>query len=257
MDKLVLENKKGIILGVRTRRSIAYAVAWAMYHAGAQLLLTYESEHLKEKLRDTTKGKKNVLLEKCDVTNEHDIIGLFSRAKDEFGNLDFLVHSIAYAPEETFKKPVTEATDEEFYRTLKISAKSLADLTSKAVPLMHNGSSIVAMTYLGGKRVIPPYKLMGVAKATLDAFVISLAEELGGKGIRVNSVSAGPIMTPAARAIPEFKTLYEQSRERAPLKRHVDLREVANTVMFLCSDLSRGTTGEIIHVDCGYNIMGM
>lgn len=257
MDRIVLDNKKGIILGVRTKRSIAYAVAEEMHKAGAKLMLTYENEDVKERVRYITKELDGILLEPCEVTDDNQIRALFYKAEGEFGSLDFLVHSIAYAPKGVLEKSVSQVTDQEFNTAMKISAKSLADLAGYAAPIMHNGGSIVAMTYFASEKVVPPYGFMGVVKSTLDAYIKYLAKELGEKGIRVNGVSAGPIMTPAARAIPGFVELHKKAAEKSPLQKSVEPQKVAKAVMYLCSDLSSDTTGEILHVDSGYNIMGI
>lgn len=257
MDKLTLDNKKGIVLGVRTKRSIAWAITQALHDAGTQLILTYEKEDMKEKVEGLTEGMSNIEWMKCDVTQPEDLEQAFGKIKNKFATIDFVVHSIAYAPPESLQKPFSQVTTQEFNLTHQISAHSLMALASRAAPLMQEkGGSILALTYLGGERVIPNYNIMGVAKAALESISRYLAYEMGNSKIRVNTVSAGPIRTPAAKGVPAFQTLFDAQKEKAPLRRNIETEEVANTVLFLCSDLATGITGENIHVDCGAHAMG-
>ena len=193
----------------------------------------------------------------CDVMKPEEVEGTFRRVREEFGRLDFLVHSIAYAPKEELEGAFVDTSREGFQIALEVSAYSLASLARAAVPLMTNGGSIVSMTYYGAEKVVPNYNVMGVAKAALESCTRYLAADLGKRNIRVNAISAGPINTLSARAVSNMGLMLKHHAERAPLGRNVEAREVGNCALFLCSPLSSGITGEIIHVDCGYNIMAL
>ena len=258
MDKLSMDGKKGMVLGVRTKRSIACAITSALHEAGAELVLTYEREDMKEKLEKMTEGMSGVRWLKCDVTVPEEVEKTFNQIKSDFNSIDFLIHSIAYANPDSLQKPFSQVTIEDYTLAHQISAHSLMVLADKAAPLMQeNGGSIVSMTYLGGERIVPNYDIMGTAKAALECITRYLANQLGASKIRVNNVSAGPIRTPAAMGVKDFKTLFDEQREKVPLRRNVDVEEVGNTVLFLCSDLASGITGENIHVDCGAHPMGV
>lgn len=253
----MLKNKNGIIFGVANRRSIAWASAQALHEAGARLAITYQGERLKENVEKLTRDMPGTLLVPCDVANQAEVDATFARVGEEFGQLDFLVHSIAFAPKEALEGAFYETERDAFTMALEISAYSLAQLTRAAAPLMTNGGSVVSMTYLGAERVVPNYNVMGVAKAALEASTRYLAADLGPRNIRVNTISAGPIPTLAARGVSDMSKLLKHVADRAPLKRNIEAREVGNTALFLCSDLSSGITGETIHVDCGFNIMAI
>jgi len=242
----MLENKKGIIFGVANKRSIAWATAQALHEAGAKLAFTYQGERLKENVESlTSETMPDSLLLSCDVTKQDEVDETFRRVGEEFGRLDFLIHSIAFAPREAF------------LTALEISAYSLPQLARAAAPLMTEGGSIVCMSYYGAEKVVAGYNVMGVAKAALEASTRYLAKDLGPRNIRVNAISAGPIQTLSARGVADFSTMLKHHAERAALGRNVDAREVGNTAVFLCSSMSSGITGEVIYVDCGYNIMGI
>lgn len=256
MDSLTLDGKKGMILGVRTKRSIAWAITQALHDAGADLILTYEREDMKEKLEKMTEGMDKVKWLKCDVTVPKDVATAFDAIKKDFGSMNFLIHSIAFAPPESFQRKFSEVTIDQYNLTHQISSHSLMVLANKAAPLMTEGGSIISMTYLGGERIVLNYDLMGVSKAALESITRYLAHEMGEQKIRVNNVSAGPIRTPAAKGIPEFQKLFDEQKAKVPLKRNVEVEEVAATVLFLVSDLASGITGENIHVDCGAHALG-
>ena len=255
---MLLENKNGIIFGVANKRSIAWATAEALHNAGARLAFTYQGERLKENVESLTReAMPDSLLIPCDVTNQEEVDRVFSHVKEEFGRLDFLIHSIAYAPREALGGQYLDTSRDAFLTALEISAYSLVQLARGAAPLMTDGGSIVCMTYYGAEKVVSGYNVMGVAKAALEASTRYLAHDLGPRNIRVNAISAGPIQTLSARGVSDFSSMLKHAAAHAPLQRNVDPMEVGNTALFLCSALSSAITGEVIYVDCGYNIMGI
>jgi enoyl-[acyl-carrier protein] reductase I len=255
---MLLENKSGIIFGVANKRSIAWATAQALHEAGARLAFAYQGERLKDNVESLTNAEMpGSLLLECDVTKQSDVDETFRRLGEDFGRLDFLVHSIAFAPREALEGDYLKTDREAFVTALEISAYSLTQLARAAAPLMTAGGGIVTMTFHGAEKVYQGYNVMGVAKAALESSVRYLAADLGPRNIRVNAVSAGPIQTLSARGVAGLGTMMKHHAERAPLHRNVEPREVGNAALFLCSPLSSGITGEIIYVDCGYNIMGI
>ncbi len=258
MVENLLQGKKGLVFGVANRRSIAWGIAQALQRSGARLAFAYQGERLKEKVEELTKELPGPPpLYSCDVSRDDDIRGVFDAAARDLGGLDILVHSIAFAQREDLERDFVETSRAGYLTAQEISAYSLVALAREAAKLMANGGSIMTLTYLGGERVIPRYNVMGVAKAALESSVRYLASDLGPKKIRVNAISAGPINTLAARGISGFADILEVVAARAPLRRNVELREVADTALFLASDLSSGITGEVIYVDCGFHILGM
>lgn len=254
----MLESKLGIIFGVANKRSIAWATALSLHEAGARLAFAYQGERLRENVESlTSAAMPKSLLVPCDVTKQEEVDAAFDQIGREFGRLDFLIHSIAYAPREALGGEYLDTSREAFLTALEISAYSLAQLARAAAPLMTEGGSIVSMTYYGAEKVVAGYNVMGIAKAALEASTRYLANDLGPRNIRVNAISAGPIQTLSARGVADFSTMLKHHAERAPMRRNVEPREVGNTALFLCSPLSSGITGEIIYVDCGYNIMGI
>ncbi len=253
----LLQGKKGLILGVANKRSIAWAVAQSAAAAGAELAFTYQGERLEENVRELAGTLTGSLVLPCDVTDESQVEAVFKKIDETWGGLDFMAHCVAYAKAEDLEGSFVKTKKDGFDTALGVSAYSLTLLSQKAAPLMEKkgGGSIMTLTYLGGERVAPGYNVMGVAKAALQASVKYLANDLGQKNIRVNAISAGPINTLAARGISGFSDILKFARERAPLKRNTDPAEVGDTALFLFSSLSRGITGEIIYVDCGYNIL--
>lgn len=253
-----LENKRGIIFGVANKRSIAWATAQALHEAGARLAFAYQGERLKENVESLTRGEMpESPLYSCDVTNQQEVDATFSQLSKDVGRIDFLVHSIAFAPREALEGEYMKVERDAFLTALEISAYSLTQLARAVAPLMTEGGSIVTMTFHGADKVYQGYNIMGVAKAALESSVRYLAADLGPKNIRVNAVSAGPIQTLSARGVAGLSTMLKHHAERAPLKRNVEVREVGNAALFLCSPLSSGITGETIFVDCGYNVMGL
>jgi enoyl-[acyl-carrier protein] reductase I len=251
----MLENKFGIVFGVANKRSIAWASAQALAGAGARLAFTYQNERLRENVEGLTKDLPGASLSQCDVGNQEEVEQTFARVGEEFGRLDFLVHSLAFAPREALEGEYVNTSREAFQTALEISAYSLATLARAARPLMTEGGSIVSMSYYGAEKVVANYNVMGIAKAALEASTRYLASDLGKDNIRVNAISAGPLNTLAARGVGNMSAMLKHHAERAPLRRNVEASEVGNTALFLCSPLSSGITGEVIHVDCGYNIM--
>jgi len=255
---MMLKDKTGIIFGVANKRSIAWATAQALHEAGARLAFAYQGERLKENVEGLTKAEMpGSPLYSCDVTNQAEVEAAFKSVAQDFGRLDFLVHSIAFAPREALEGEYMKVERDGFLSALEVSAYSLTQLARAAAPLMTEGGSIVTMTFHGAEKVYQGYNVMGVAKAALESSVRYLASDLGPKNIRVNAISAGPIQTLAARGVSGLSTMLKHHAERAPMKRNVEVREVGNTALFLCSSLSSGITGETIFVDCGYNVMGL
>ncbi len=253
----MLENKIGMIFGVANQRSIAWACAQACGQQGAKLAFTYQGERLKENVEKLTKDMPDTVIVPCDVTNQAEVDAAFESVDKQFGKLDFLIHSIAYAPKEALEGEFLTTTRDAFLTALEISAFSLTQLALAAVPLMKDGGSIVTMSYYGAEKVVQNYNVMGVAKAALEASTRYLAEDLGKQNIRVNAISAGPINTLSARGVKNMGAMLKHIAEKAPLRRNVEAREVGNTALFLVSDLSSAITGETIYVDCGFNIIGI
>jgi enoyl-[acyl-carrier protein] reductase I len=254
---MLLENKIGMIFGVANKRSIAWACAAACSSDGAKLAFTYQAERLKENVEELAGTLPDSLVVPCDVSNQGEVDAAFAAVGEKYGKLDFLVHSIAFAPKEALEGEFVTTTREAFRTALEISAFSLTQVALAATPLMKDGGSIVTMSYYGAEKVVMNYNVMGVAKAALESSTRYLAADLGKNNIRVNAISAGPINTLSARGVKNMGTLLGYVGERAPLRRNVQAREVGNTALFLASDLSSGITGETIYVDCGYNIMGI
>ena len=253
----MLENKIGMIFGVANKRSIAWACADACASHGARLAFTYQGERLKENVEKLAGELPDSLIVPCDVTQQDQVKAAFAAVKEKYGRLDFLVHSIAFAPREALEGEFIMTSREAFTTALEISAFSLTQLALAASPLMTDGGSIVTMSYYGADKVVMNYNVMGVAKAALEASVRYLAADLGKNNIRVNAISAGPINTLSARGVKNMGSLLGYVGERSPLRRNVSAAEVGNTALFLVSDLASGITGETIFVDCGYNIMGI
>lgn len=253
-----LKGKIGLIFGVANERSIAWGIAQKLAKEGVELIFTYAGEMLKRRVVPLAESVGSKIIKQCDVTNEADLDSLFKEIESVYGRLDMIVHSIAYANKDDLKNRFIETSREGFRVALDISAFSLIEIVRRSYPLMkgRNGS-IVALTYYGAEKYVPNYNVMGVAKAALEASVRYLAADLGPEGIRVNAISAGPVKTLAAAGINNFKLLFSIVEEKAPLRRNVTLEEIGNAAYYLLSDLSSATTGEIIYVDSGYNIVGV
>src|SRR5436305_12510096 len=253
-----LAGKIGIVFGVANKRSIAWAIAQAWHKAGARLAFTYQGERLKENVEDLagTFGSETLILP-CDVTKDDEIAAVFKTAGEKFGKLHLLLHSVAFAPKEALEGEFVNTSREAFRVAHDVSAYSLVALARGAAPLMIEGGSIVAMTYYGAEKVVAHYNVMGVAKAALEASTRYLAYDLGPKKIRVNCISAGPVNTLAARGIAGLNDMLKHYEAHAPLKRNVLPEELGATGTFLASDGAAAITGQVIYVDCGYQIMGM
>jgi len=253
-----LAGKTGLIVGVANKRSISWGIARAAAAAGARLALTYPSERLEENVRDLAASLDNPLILPCDVASDQQIDALASAIDAEFGGIDFVLHGAAFAPKAELDNPFVQTSREGFRIALDISAYSFIALTRAMVPSMkkRGGGSVLTLTYLGSERVFTNYNVMGVAKAALEASVRYLASDLGPENIRVNAISAGPIKTLAAMGIKDFSSIRDVYKERTPLRRNVELEDVAEAAMFLLSGASRGVTGEILMVDAGYHVMG-
>lgn len=252
-----MQGKKGLVVGVANKRSIAWSIAARVAEQGARLALSYQNERLGENVVELAKNLDKPLLLQLDVNDDAQIDAAFKQVREEFGTLDFMVHSVAFALKQDLEGSFLSTSREGYKIAQEISAYSLTALTRAAHPLMSEGGSIVALSYLGAERVIPHYNVMGVAKAALEASVRYLANDLGPSRIRVNALSAGPIKTLAAAGISGFSHMLEHHRKKAPLKKNTELAEVADAALFLLSDLSRGVTGQTIYVDGGYSIIGM
>lgn len=250
----LLESKKGLIVGVANRNSIAWAIADALAGAGMELAFTYQNEVLRERVKKTTASLDDPPLLELDVQNNEQIDHVFSEITERWGRLDFLLHSVAFAPKDAMSNPFLETTREAFLKAHDISAYSLVALARAAAPLMTDGGSVVTMTYYGAEKVVPNYNVMGVAKASLEASVRYLAADLGSRDIRINAISAGAVNTLAARGVANFRELLRINAGRAPLGRAIRVEEIASAALFLASDLSTGITGETMYVDAGFNI---
>lgn len=255
---LSLKGRTYVVMGVANKRSIAWGIARSLHAAGARLIFTYAGERFEKEVRslvDTLEDESSLLLP-CDVTKDEEIVQCFQKIKEQVGVIHGVAHCIAFANREDLSGEYMKVSREGFLLAHNISAYSLTAVAREAKELMTEGGSIVTLTYLGGERVVQNYNIMGVAKASLDASVKYLANDLGKYGIRVNAISAGPIRTLSAKGISDFNAILKQIEERAPLRRTTTQEEVGDTALFLFSDLSRGITGEIIHVDSGYHILG-
>lgn len=254
-----LSDRTYVIMGVANKRSLAWGIAQALDQVGARLIFTYASERFEKsvkKLADTLEGQNSLFYE-CDVADDQSIAGVFEQIKADVGIIHGIAHCIAFAERDDLKGEFLETSRAGFSVAHDISAYSLVGVAREGTPLMTEGGSILTLTYLGGERVVQNYNVMGVAKASLDASMKYLANDLGKKNIRVNAISAGPIRTVSAKGVGDFNTILREIEEKAPLRRTVTQEDVGSTAYYLMSDLSQGVTGEIIHVDSGYNILGL
>jgi enoyl-[acyl-carrier protein] reductase I len=252
-----MAGKRGIIMGVANDRSIAWGIAQQLAQQGAEIAFTYQGEALEKRVRPLAQsvGSKHVI--PCDVTDVDSIAEVFKTLSTEWDTIDFVVHAIAFSDKEELKGRYVDTTRDNFLRTMDISCYSFTSVAQHAVPFMKNGGSLLTLTYFGAERVMPHYNVMGVAKAALEASVRYLAADLGKDNIRVNAISAGPIRTLAAAGIGDFRYILKWNEYNAPLRRNVTIDEVGASGLYMLSDMSRGVTGEVHHVDCGYNIVGM
>ena len=252
-----MAGKRGLVMGVANDRSIAWGIARAVAAQGAELAFTYQGEALEKRVRPLAEQVGAQLVLACDVADDASLDATFGAIKSAWGGLDFVVHAVAFSDKDELKGGYVDTSRKNFAVTLDISCYSFTAVCQRAVPLMKNGGSLLTLSYYGAERVMPHYNVMGVAKAALEASVRYLAADLGGQGIRVNAVSAGPIKTLAASGIGDFRYILKWNELNSPLKRNVSTEDVGNAALYLLSDLSRGVTGEVHHVDSGYHIVGM
>jgi len=255
--KPLMDGKRGLIMGVANDRSIAWGIATALAEQGAELAFTYQGDALLKRVKPLADSVGARLVLPCDVSDEASIDATFAAVEAEWGKLDFVVHAIAFSDKNELDGKYLNTTRGNFLRTMDISAYSFTAVAQRAVPLMKDGGSLLTLSYYGAERVMPHYNVMGVAKAALEASVRYLAVDLGGQNIRVNAISAGPIKTLAASGIGDFRYILKWNELNAPLKRNVTIQEVGGAGLFLLSDLGAGVTGEVMHVDSGYHVVGM
>jgi enoyl-[acyl-carrier protein] reductase I len=255
----LLEGKTGIVFGVANKRSIAWAIAQALSREGMRLAFTYQGERLKSNVEALSSSIPGSLLLQCDVTSDAEVEAVYAEVDREFGRLDGLLHSVAFAPKEDLENDFVNTSRDGFKLAHDISAYSLVAVTRAAVPLFakSGGGSVLTLTYHGAVKAVEGYNVMGVAKASLESSMRYLAANLGPQNIRVNALSAGPVNTLAARGIKGFTTMLKHHAEKAPLRRNVELEEVGNAGLFLLSPWASGITGEVTYVDCGYNVVGL
>ncbi len=250
-------GKRGLIMGIANDRSLAWGIAEAVAAHGAELAVTYQGEALKKRVMPLAERLNAPLVLPADVTDRASMDALFAEIEAKWGRLDFVVHAIAFSDKEELKGRYVNTTYENFQNTMNISVFSFTDLARRAAAVMPEGGALLTLTYLGAERVVPHYNVMGVAKAALEASVRFLAVDLGGQKIRVNAISAGPVKTLAASGIGDFRYILKWNEYNSPLKRNTTIEDVGGAAVYLLSDLSAGTTGEVLHVDSGYHVVGM
>lgn len=254
---MLLKGKKGLIIGLANKHSIAYGIAVATREHGAELGFTYLNDSIKKRVEPIAEELGSKVVISLDVTNISDMNSLRENVEKEMGHIDFIIHSIAFAPKKALSGDTINTTREDFLIALDVSVYSLIEITKNLSPILNNNGSIVTLSYLGGDKYVPNYNVMGIAKSALQATVRYLAVDLGSRGIRINALSAGPIKTLAASGIDDFRNLLKWNEKHSPLSRNVSIEDVGNSALYLVSDLSRGVTGETHYVDSGYNIIGM
>src|SRR5438270_11304037 len=253
----LMGGKRGLVLGVANNRSIAWGIAKACHGQGAELAFTYQGDALKKRVEPLAQDVSGLVIGHCDVTDPAGMDAVFAAIEKQWGAIHFLVHAIAFSDKDQLHGRYVDTTPDNFARTMEVSCYSFTALARRAAPLMTNGGSLLTLTYYGAEKVTPHYNVMGVAKAALEASVRYLAADLGEKNIRVNAISAGPIKTLAASGIGDFRYILKWNELNAPLRRNVTTEEVGDSALYLLSDLSRGVTGEVHHVDSGYHVLGM
>ena len=253
----LMAGKKGLVMGVANERSIAWGIAKACHEQGAKVAFTFQGDALEKRVRPLANSIGAEIIEPCDVTNAASIDATFAEIEKKWGGIDFLVHAIAFSNKDELRGRYLDTSPENFQLTMNVSCYSLTAVAQRAVPLMKNGGSLLTLTYYGAERVIPHYNVMGVAKAALEASVRYLAADLGEQKIRVNAISAGPIKTLAFAGINDGRYILKWTELNSPLKRNITQEEVGNAALYLLSDLGTGMTGEIMHVDGGYHVVGM
>ena len=253
----LMAGKKGLIMGLANDKSIAWGIAQALNAHGAQIAISYQNEMLEKRVKPLAEQLNNPLLIKCDVSDSASVEACFKELGEKWGKIDFVVHAIAFSDKDQLRGRTIDTTLDNFTMTMHISCYSFLEACRCASPIMNEGSSIVTLTYLGSERVLPNYNIMGVAKAALEASVRYAAVDMGKQGVRVNAMSSGPIKTLAAAGIGDFRTILRWNELNAPLQRNVHQTEVGNMALSLLSDLGSAVTGEVLHVDCGYNTIAM
>lgn len=253
----IMAGRRGLIMGIANERSLAWGIAQAVAAQGAELAVTYQGDALKKRVGPLAERLGTDLVLPADVTDDASMDALFAEIERRWGGLDFVVHAVAFSDKEELKGKYVETSLKNFQRTMQISCFSFTDMARRAVPLMKDGGSLLTLTYAGAERVMPHYNVMGVAKAALEASVRYLAVDLGGQKIRVNAISAGPVRTLAASGIGDFRYILKWNELNAPLKRNTTLADVGGAGVYLLSELGAGTTGEVLHVDSGYHVVGM
>lgn len=254
---MLLQNKKGIIVGIANTSSISYAIAKLFHQHGAKMLLSYQGQATQKRVIPIAQELGNSLTCECDVFNEDSIDQLFSMAESEFGKIDFLIHGVGFSDKDELRGRFLDTSLQNFLNTMHVSCYSLLALTKRAEKLMLGGGSIITLSYYGSVKTVPNYNIMGPAKAALESSVRYLSNDLGGQNIRVNAISAGPIRTLAASAIGDFKSMLRAHEIASPLRRNTTADDVAGAALYLASELSSGVTAEVHYVDCGYNTVGL
>ena len=253
----LMQGKRGLVMGVANDRSIAWGIAKAAHAQCAELAFTYQGDALKKRVGPLADSVGSDIVLPCDVTDLSSIDAVFDTLKEKWGSIDFIVHAVAYSNKDELKGGYIDTSPENFAMTMNISCYSFTAICQRAQPLLNEGASLLTLTYFGAERVMPHYNVMGVAKAALEASVRYLAEDLGKTGVRVNSLSAGPMKTLAASGIGDFRYILKWNEYNSPLRRNVNMDDIGGAGVYLLSSLSSGVTGETHHVDCGYNIVGM
>lgn len=256
MNNLV-QHKKALILGLANERSIAWGIAKALHEQGAELAFTYQGETMEKRVRPLAEKLGSKLIMDCDVTDATTLDSVFDRLAQEWGQLDIIIHAVAYSDRNELKGLYVDTSLDNFLRSMHISCFSFTDICKRALPFMKEGGSCITLSYYGAEQVMPHYNVMGVAKAALEASVRYLANDLGPRGIRVNAISAGPVKTLAASGIGDFRFIFKWNELNAPLRTNITIEDVGNTALYLSSELGKSVTGEVIHVDCGYHTVGM
>lgn len=254
---MIMNGKKGLIVGVANAKSIAYGIAQHCAAHGAKLAFTYLNDAIKKRVEPIAAEFGSEHIYELDVNNDEHLAGLADKIRASFGEIDFVVHAVAFAPKEALDGEFLHTSRTAFEIAMNTSVYSLVGLARALMPIMRDGASVLTLSYLGGAKFVPHYNVMGVAKAALESSVRYLAHDLGARGMRVNAISAGPIKTLAASGIGDFRLILNYNEQNAPLKRNVSTDDVGKSAMYLLSDLASGVTGEVHYVDCGYNIMGM
>ena len=253
----LMAGKRGLIMGLANKNSLAWGIAQALHEQGAEIAYTYQGEKMEKRVRPLAESLGSDIVLDCDVSDDASMDAVFDTIKEKWGKIDFLVHAIGHSDKEELRGKYSDTSRSNFLMTMDISCFSFTAVASRAAPLMTDGGSMVTLTYYGAERVMPHYNVMGVAKAALEASVRYLAAEMGGQRIRVNAISAGPIKTLASSGIGDFKYILKWNEYNAPMKRNVTIDEVGGSALYLLSDLSTAVSGETHHVDCGYHVVGM